>query len=152
MLLVYWCKSCWTSLKRFQKSWKAKLRCNVFEVFFHWPCGAPVLLWWGKPVSGRRRKLECFIDEAFHEHHLSLTLEGGGELVKWWFMLGWSSSLSVPIQSEMLDPVRAWFSLSSPTFGHSVYAWVCVSVVYCATEVKGNGVNEMRKTAWMRCT
>lgn len=151
MLLVYWCKSCWTSLKRFQKSWKAKLRCNVFGFFFSDPAVPQCCCDEGNLFQAGDGSLNASLTK-FHEHHLSLTLEGGGKLVKWWFMLGWSSSLSVPIQSEMLDPVRAWFSLSSPTFGHSVYAWVCVSVVYCATEVKGNGVNEMRKRAWMRCT
>lgn len=62
------------------------------------------------------------LTKRFCEHHLSLSW---GAVVKWWIMLGWSSSHSVPIQSESWTPCRP--------DSHSLSRAKCV---YCVAEVK----------------
>lgn len=90
--------------------------------------------------------LECTIDKAFCEHHLTLE-GGGGGLVKWWFMLGWSS-LQCSNPEGKPDTRQAWFSTSAPILLGTVdvvCACVCVSAVHCVT-----GVKEVRRK-WRDC-
>lgn len=107
-LLIISHNSCCTSSKQLphsQRIW------SIFNCFI-WPCWSPSLvLMWGN----------CFkqVTEAWMHHWQSISWTPSfslGLLVKWVFLLAWSSSHCVPILSKSWMPCKTWFLL----FWHGV--------------------------------